>query len=236
MDFSISGSSSSSSSSRSSTQIKGQWPLAKYTRAVLDLLAAATGPVKSNRTQSDRPVNSHRAPQSTDTSMGYSSDDFIWMESVPFPLRNDLAVNQVRLLTPLHSIPAFPSLPPSLPSLSACIPITPHLSCHQIIIHLTHFIIFHLLLLSSPPLLAMFIINQSGDWRTLHRILLYNQVATHLARSHHLRILPTDSLLPLVDKMCDNAHYSAKGALMPMIQAYLAMLPRPQSNHPVKYL
>ena len=209
----ISGSTSGSTSgaSRSSTQIKGQWPLAKYTRAVLDLLAAATGPVKSNRAQSDSPVKFDRASQSTDTGMGYSSDDFIWMESVPFPLRNDLAVNQVG--PPFHHL-----FPP-------CASITYHfiLSSHHHPSKIPHHFFFSLLF-----------INQSGDWRTLHRILLYNQVATHLARSHHLRILPTDSLLPLVDKMCDNAHYSAKGALMPIIQAYLAMLPRPQSNHPVK--
>ena len=58
-------------------------------------MVAATGPVKSDRAQSDSPVKSDRA-QSISEGLGYSPDNFIWMESVPFPLRNDLAVNQVR--------------------------------------------------------------------------------------------------------------------------------------------
>ena len=88
------------SGSSSSNKNKGQWPLAKYTHAVLDLLAAAIGPVKSDRALSDNPVKSDRASQSNNNEgLGYSPLNFIWMESVPFPLRNDLAVNQVGLLT-----------------------------------------------------------------------------------------------------------------------------------------
>ena len=38
------------------TEGMGQWPIAKYTRAVLNLMAAATGSVKSDRAQSNSPV------------------------------------------------------------------------------------------------------------------------------------------------------------------------------------
>ena len=60
------------------------------------------------------------------------------------------------------------------------------------------------------------------DWRTLHRLYVYNRIAEKLFKQHNFSFLPTfETLLPLVDKFCDNAHYTAAGALQPIIQQVL---------------
>ena len=43
---------------------------------------------------------------------------------------------------------------------------------------------------------------------------MFNQAAAQIATEFNVPVLRQfDSLLPLVDKMCDNAHYTAKGAM-----------------------
>ena len=60
------------------------------------------------------------------------------------------------------------------------------------------------------------------DWRTLHRLFVYNRIAEKLFKQHNYSFLPTfETLLPLIDKFCDNAHYTAAGALQPIIQQVL---------------
>jgi hypothetical protein len=60
---------------------------------------------------------------------------------------------------------------------------------------------------------------KDNDWRTIHRLQNFNRIASEVFRNYSYDIMPTfASTLPLSDKLCDFAHYTAPEALMPQFQ------------------
>jgi hypothetical protein len=64
------------------------------------------------------------------------------------------------------------------------------------------------------------------DWRTEHRLHLFNRVANEIVQGKgKYHVIPTfANTLPLADKLCDNAHFSAPESLMPQFQLLLRKL------------
>lgn len=59
----------------------------------------------------------------------------------------------------------------------------------------------------------------SKDWRTLHRIKVFNAIAEDVMTASKINIIRTfNPLMPLFDKTCDCAHYTATGSNMPTLQ------------------
>lgn len=63
------------------------------------------------------------------------------------------------------------------------------------------------------------------DWRTQHRLLLYNQIANSIFFRHNYTVMyGYQSLLPFTESMCDYAHYTATGALYPQFMQFLHII------------
>lgn len=63
------------------------------------------------------------------------------------------------------------------------------------------------------------------DWRTLHRISAFNQIANNFWSHHNVSVIYSfQQLLPFADSGCDIAHYLAEGALYPIIVQFLETL------------
>ena len=73
---------------------------------------------------------------------------------------------------------------------------------------------------SNPqPIRNDIYVDEANDWRTEHRILMYNRIANRLFLRLNVPIIKTfDILLPFVESLCDNAHYMAKDVLLPILQ------------------
>ena len=73
---------------------------------------------------------------------------------------------------------------------------------------------------------------RDNDWRTLHRIQNFNRIAAEIFRNYSYDIMPSFSTtLPLSDKLCDFAHYTAAEALMPQFQWILRRLLKMKSDN-----
>ena len=60
------------------------------------------------------------------------------------------------------------------------------------------------------------------DWRSYHRLNVYNYEANKLVTKANFSIVHAFSaLMPFIDKLCDNAHYAVPEALMPQYQRIL---------------
>lgn len=76
---------------------------------------------------------------------------------------------------------------------------------------------------TAPPIRQDHWVIEKKDWRTYHRLVLFNTIAMHEARGLNasLTVLPAfRSTLALFDKMCDCAHYSIS-AKLPQMFAFL---------------
>ncbi len=66
---------------------------------------------------------------------------------------------------------------------------------------------------------------EAKDWRTLHRLQVYNDYSNELFKQHNYTVISQfNALLPLYEAGCDFAHYTAIGALYPVFQQVLAIL------------
>lgn len=64
-----------------------------------------------------------------------------------------------------------------------------------------------------------------ADWRTYYRLSVFNQIASPVYTSQGYSVIKAfDALLPMVDRTCDEAHFTALGNTMPMIQQLLTIL------------
>jgi hypothetical protein len=63
------------------------------------------------------------------------------------------------------------------------------------------------------------------DWRTPQRIHIFNRLAAEaFHKEHKFPIIPTFAwTLPLADKLCDIGHYTATGALVPLLYEIAAL-------------
>ncbi len=63
------------------------------------------------------------------------------------------------------------------------------------------------------------------DWRTVHRIHLFNRIAANIVIGSGFEVIKTfDWTLPLSDKLCDVGHYTASGALFPLFHSVVNRL------------
>jgi hypothetical protein len=63
------------------------------------------------------------------------------------------------------------------------------------------------------------------DWRTVHRIHLFNRIATKIVKDSGFEVIKTfEWTLPLSDKLCDVGHYTASGALFPLFHSIVNIL------------
>lgn len=85
---------------------------------------------------------------------------------------------------------------------------------------------------TAPMLRADKQVKQKKDWRTFHRIQLFNSIAHfHLKKYNFTSIIPTFySTLAVSDKLCDNNHYISITTIMPHIQWLLHFLQNNPSN------
>lgn len=66
---------------------------------------------------------------------------------------------------------------------------------------------------------------QFKDWRTQHRLLLFNEVANSIFLSHNYTVMYNfQSLLPFVESICDGAHFIATGTLYPQFLQFLHII------------
>lgn len=71
-----------------------------------------------------------------------------------------------------------------------------------------------------------------NDWRTVHRLQNFNRIATEIFINNSYDVMPAFSTtLPLSDKLCDFAHYTAPEALMPQFQWILRRLLKLKSDN-----
>ena len=62
------------------------------------------------------------------------------------------------------------------------------------------------------------LIKEVKDWRTYHRIMLFNNISETIMRKHNVTIVRAfGAVLPLVDKLCDGMHYTAENAVKPIL-------------------
>jgi hypothetical protein len=79
---------------------------------------------------------------------------------------------------------------------------------------------------SNPqPLRNDHYVQETKDWRTEHRLSMFNDFSNTLFRHHNYTVIDTfSSLLPLYESGCDSAHYTASGMLYPIFQQVLSFL------------
>jgi hypothetical protein len=64
---------------------------------------------------------------------------------------------------------------------------------------------------------------QSFDWRTLHRIHLFNHISSQIFVRHNYTVISAfEPVLPFVENMCDNAHYIFPEILLPIYEQIMA--------------
>jgi hypothetical protein len=86
---------------------------------------------------------------------------------------------------------------------------------------------------STPQIIRKdgFVIG-SKDWRTFHRLKLFNFLGNQAFHEQGYHIIQAfDSLLPLVDKQCDAAHFVSESAPMPVMQQIFNILSQLTSSH-----
>ncbi len=85
----------------------------------------------------------------------------------------------------------------------------------------------NLVWMESPPqpLRQDHWVIDSKDWRTLHRLTLFNDFSNRLFARHNFSVLYTfQPLLPFMECMCDAAHYIGPSVQQPVIQQFLQLL------------
>lgn len=79
------------------------------------------------------------------------------------------------------------------------------------------------------PLSAAYWVAHHGDWRTVHRLYMFNNLATAIFSKLGSPIIRVfDNCLPLIETLCDSAHYTAPEALAPVYVQVLRLLTTPQ--------